>query len=360
MERAGTRLARKRAQDQPCEHRMLRDGGNTGPGLRSGFTGGLRGGPCCPSVEPTRPARKLGGRPAVRLGVGEIERGIPRPTSRYPHKCTVPTGNRERNSPRARERQTQRLRQADTKIEKGQSKASSGRWTGRRSQNAAVAPQRSFGEGARGRRRAAWISPRTGLESRSAARGWVTGSWPLRGGEGRRRNRSPLRGPRLRVPSSLLAITQVRLPLGRKPLGRRRAPLSSGGAGLGVSGSRSSSDCASALVARALSLPWGDDGWALSLLLPAPAGVRVNFNIQGPNAVKAAAPGSERFAGSAGKRRTRLRHRSRAPAAAAVCSRRAPPRRHSARPLPPRPTPLRELRPGLALFRLGQPLGGRD
>lgn len=53
-------------------------------------------------------------------------------------------------------------------------------------------------------------------------------------------------------------------------------------------------------------------------------------------------------------------HPSLAPAAASVRSRRAPPRRHSARPLPPRPTGSRELRPRLTLFRLRQPRGGRD
>ena len=79
------------------------------------------------------------------------------------------------------------------------------------------------------------------------------------------------------MPSVLLAITQVRLPLGRKPLGLLRAPLRRRWSGrLRL---RWRANCASALVARAL--PWGDDGWGLSLLLPAPAGARVNLNIQG-------------------------------------------------------------------------------
>lgn len=47
-----------------------------------------------------------------------------------------------------------------------------------------------------------------------------------------------------------------------------------------------------------------DDGWGLSLLLL--TGARVNPNIQGPSALKAETPRNGRFAGSAGKRRTRL------------------------------------------------------
>lgn len=61
--------------------------------------------------------------------------------------------------------------------------------------------------------------------ARDAARECVAGSRLWKGGEGRTRNLSPLRGPRLKAPSLLLAITQVRLLLGRKPLRIRRAPL---------------------------------------------------------------------------------------------------------------------------------------
>ena len=50
--------------------------------------------------------------------------------------------------------------------------------------------------------------------------------------------------------------------------------------------------------------------------------------------------------------------RSRAPAAAVVCSRRAPPRSHSARRLPPRPT--LGAPPRARALPLRQPLGGRD
>lgn len=99
--------------------------------------------------------------------------------------------------------------------------------------NTAEAPHRSLGERPTLRRRAPRVSPHTLLRlgSFDAARGCMAGSRLCKGEEGRSRNLSPLRGPRLRAPSLLLAITEVRLPLGRKPLWIRRAPLGRLGSG---------------------------------------------------------------------------------------------------------------------------------
>lgn len=91
----------------------------------------------------------------------------------------------------------------------------------------AEAPHSSFGERATLKRRAPRVSLHTLLRlgSCDAARGCMAGSRLWKGEEGRSRNLSPLRGPRLRAPSLLLPITQVRLPSGRKRLWIRRAPL---------------------------------------------------------------------------------------------------------------------------------------
>lgn len=98
-------------------------------------------------------------------------------------------------------------------------------------------------------------------------------------------------------------------------------------------------------------------GGGLSLLLPAPAGTRVNPYHPGLSAVKAAAPGSEGL-------RDGLEE-DLPPATRAALPRRrlfvpAGPLGRGALPAPASPTPLGELRPGLALFRLKLPPSGRD
>nr|XP_024845915.2 forkhead box protein D2 [Bos taurus] len=110
----------------------------------------------------------------------------------------------------------------------------------------------------------------------------------------------------------------------------------SGGVGPGVSGS-----AGAAPTARRPRWPercFGEmtDG-GLSLLLPAPAGTRVNPYHPGLSALKAAAPESERLRDLRPRGGSASGHPSSAPAAAAVCSRRAPPPRHSARPRQPHP-----------------------
>lgn len=84
------------------------------------------------------------------------------------------------------------------------------------------APHRSVRVGWEGSDgQAAHYLGRRGTIPRSESSGAARGRW--RGLAEERdlssRNLSPLRGPRLRAPSLLLAITPVRLPLGRKPLG---------------------------------------------------------------------------------------------------------------------------------------------
>lgn len=195
----------------------------------------------------------------MRLGVGEIERGILDP-QRHTDKRRVSTGNGGRDSLKARDNR-------DTEPKTNGHKDEKGRSTGKlRAMARSGLPEygQSAAEKLRGEpdRRAtrSWVFPHTlpRLESRGAARGCVAGSRPWKGGEERSRNLSPLRGPGPRAPSLLLAITQVRLPLGRKPLGLRRAPRW---------------QLASALLRLALALqlrlglggpqalPWEDDRW---------------------------------------------------------------------------------------------------
>lgn len=106
---------------------------------------------------------------------------------------------------------------------------------------------------------------------------------------------------------------------------------------------------------------WGrDEGWGLSLLLSALASARVNLNIQVLSALKAAAPGNRGFAESAGKRRTRLRPLEPSSRRGSCLFPPGPSAEALSQSPPARPTPLRELRPGFAFFRLRQQLGGRD
>lgn len=154
-----------------------------------------------------------------------MERGILGPTKRHPDKCKVSTGNKAEIH---RRRETQSHRAQDKRIPVP--KRAGCRQT--QSDGSVRAPgmrQKRRTEASGRGRRAPRVSPHTLLRpgSRAAARGCVAGSRLWKGGEGspRSRNLSPLRGPRLRAPSLLLAVTQLRLPLGRKPLGIRRAQL---------------------------------------------------------------------------------------------------------------------------------------
>lgn len=132
----------------------------------------------------------------------------------------------------------------------------------------------------------------------------MAGSRPWRGRQGRSQNRSPLRGPNLRTQTLLLAITQVRLALGRKPLGFLRAPLRqrwSRRLRLRWCGS----NCALASVARAL--PWGDDGWGTAAATPSSSW---HPREPLPSRAERSEGSSSRergFARSAGKRRICLR-----------------------------------------------------
>lgn len=213
-----------------------------------------------------------------------------------------------------------------------------------------------------GRRRTTWVAGAPSLRSPAARRAE---------GGGVSRKKEPEQSESLTSPgpeaesskfaprdgSGASSLGPEATALRRPALPRRSTP--------GVSGPRSRSSRTSASVAPARPRGRGD-GWSLSPLFLARAGARVNLNIQGPRALKAAAaPGNGGLAGSSARGEEEEDPASRpsgAPAVAAVGSRRrAPPRSHSARPPPPAPPhPLRELRPRRALFRLGQPLGGRD
>ena len=167
-----------------------------------------------------------GGSPGVRLGVGKRSEGFSDPRRDTQTNAGFPQETRQRVTEGERHRATEPKKNG-YQDRKGRS-AGRLRAIGRSApRNAAEAPHRSFGARATGGRRAPRGSPHTLLRlgSRDAASGGVAGSRLWKRGEGHSRNLSPLRGQRRRAPSLLLAITQVRLPLGRKPLGIRRAPL---------------------------------------------------------------------------------------------------------------------------------------
>lgn len=210
-------------------------------------------------------SEKVGGQPFSETtsgGEGKTEGGIPRPTKRHLGKCRVSTGNGDKNSPKARKTESQRLRQMDTETKSrstGKLRATAGSALpecGRRT---------GFGEGAMGRRRTPPLSPSTlpRPESNRAARG---GGVPAFEGEGAVEisHLSEARGER--QVCSLRSLKCV------SPwAGSRSGSSRPGSRGVGPG----------AALGR-------DDGWGLSLLLL--TGARVNLNIQGPSALKAETP----------------------------------------------------------------------
>ena len=183
-------------------------------------------------------------------------------------------------------------------------------------------PRKAFGKRATGTRSAPWVCQHTvpRLESRGVARGPL---WrgPGLGGEDRGAARiahlSETRGSERQL-CSLRSLKCVSPWAGSRSgsFGSR-----SGGVGPGVSGS-----AGAAPTARRPRWPgrcFGEmTGGGLSLLLPAPAGTRVNPPHPGLSALKAAAPGSERLRDLRARGGSASGHPSSAPAAAAVCSRR--------------------------------------
>lgn len=213
-------------------------------------------------------------------GERKTEGGIPRPTKRHLSKCRVSTGNRDKDSPKARKTESQKLRQMDTETEKNLS-------TGKlRATDRSVFPECGHGTEVSGRKRKAGgalpRSPRAHSRFQSpTARKGVAGFPPLKE-----------RG----------AVEISHLSEARRE--RQVCSLRSLKCVSPWSGSRSGSSRPDSRGVGPGAALGRDDGWGLSLLLL--TGARVNPNIQGPSVLKAETPRNGRFAGSAGKRRTRL------------------------------------------------------
>lgn len=213
-------------------------------------------------------------------GERKTEGGIPRPTKRHLSKCRVSTGNRDKDSPKARKTESQKLRQMDTETEKNLS-------TGKlRATDRSAFPECGHRTEVSGRKRKAGgalpRSPRAHSRFQSpTARKGVAGFPPLKE-----------RG----------AVEISHLSEARRE--RQVCSLRSLKCVSPWSGSRSGSSRPDSRGVGPGAALGRDDGWGLSLLLL--TGARVNPNIQGPSALKAETPRNGRFAGSAGKRRTRL------------------------------------------------------
>ena len=190
----------------------------------------------------------------MRLGLGKWSGGLSDPRRDTQTNAGFPQET-EGEIHRRRETQSQSPRQTNTRTEKGGAQANSERWMGPRSRNAAEAPHRSFGERATGRRRATRVSPHTLLRLESRARRgkrMCGGVSALEGRRGAQPESLTSSRPEAESPvCSARSLKCVSLWAGsRSGSGGPR----SGGLGQAVSGSRSRSNCALALVAPGAAL----------------------------------------------------------------------------------------------------------
>lgn len=114
----------KKGTRPTCVHKILRDEGNTGPGLRSGSLRKFSVGVLLPVCRTYKSSQKVGGSLSVRLGLGEREKlseGFSDPQTDIQANAGFSQKRRQGFTEGEKDTESQSPRQTDTETEKGRS-----------------------------------------------------------------------------------------------------------------------------------------------------------------------------------------------------------------------------------------------